>query len=68
MAGHQLVRGLYIAAFIKGTGQHIFLIRFQHRKLADLFHIAGQAAIRGQGRNKGIFGHFGVSLLATAFY
>ena len=63
MAGHQLMRRVHITAFSKGPGQHIFLIRFQHRKLADLLHIAGQAALRGQGGNKGVSAHLCLFLL-----
>ena len=67
MAGDQLMGRVHITAFSKRPCQHIFLIRFQHGKGADLFHITGQAALWGQGRDYSIASHLSSSYNSSLF-
>ena len=41
MAGDELVRGVAVAVLAPALGQHVFLLRFQHREPPDFFEIAG---------------------------
>ena len=41
MAGDELVRGIAVAMLAPALGQHVFLLRLQHREPADFFEIAG---------------------------
>ena len=41
----ELVRGIAIPMFQVALRQHVFLLRFQHRKAADLLEIPSEAAI-----------------------
>jgi hypothetical protein len=41
MAGHEPMRRIAVAMLAPPLGQHVFLVRFQHRKPPDLFQVAG---------------------------
>ena len=57
MAGDELVRGVAVAMLAPALGQHVFLLRFQHREPADFFEIAGQAGFGRQDRQGRGTGH-----------
>ena len=42
VAGDELVRRLLVAVVDPGLGQHVFLLRLQHREAADFLHVARQ--------------------------
>ena len=47
MAGDELVRGVAVAMLLVTLGEHVFFLRLQHRKAADFFEVAGEAAFAG---------------------
>ena len=51
MAGDELVRGVTVAVLAPALGQHVFLLRFQHREPADFFKVPGQTAFGGNHRH-----------------
>ena len=57
MAGHQLVGRIAVAVFAPALGQHIFVLRFQHREPPDLFKIAGKAGFGRENWQCGSSGH-----------
>ena len=44
MRRHQLVGGLRVLMLLPALGQHVLLVRLQHREPADLLEVAGEAA------------------------
>jgi hypothetical protein len=40
MAGDQLVGGLAVVVLAPALGQHVLLVRLQHREMPDLLEIA----------------------------
>jgi hypothetical protein len=50
MAGDQLMRGIGVAMLAPAFGEHVFLLRLQHRELADLGEVARQVAVGRQDR------------------
>ena len=57
MAGDQLVRGVAVAVLLVALGEHVFLVRLEHRKLADFGEIARQAGFAGGNRRQTGTGH-----------
>jgi hypothetical protein len=57
MAGDEPVRRLAVAVLAPALGQHVFLLRFQHREPPDLFEISGQTAFGGNDRQSRCTGH-----------
>ena len=57
MAGDELVRGVAIAVLAPALGQHVFLLRFQHREPPDFFEISGKTAFGGHDRQSRSTGH-----------
>ena len=47
---HHFVRRVGVLMVHPAFGQHIFFVRFQHRELADVLHVAVQALFRRRGR------------------
>ena len=41
MAGDEAVRGVPVAMLAPALGEHVFLLRFQHREPPDFLQIAG---------------------------
>ena len=50
MAGDEPVRGVAVAVLAPALGQHVFLLRFQHREPPDFFEIAGETGFGRQDR------------------
>ncbi len=50
MRGDELVRSVAVAMLAPALGEHVFLLRLQHRKLSDLFEVARQSAMRANTR------------------
>src|SRR6185312_3958762 len=57
MAGDELVGGLAVAVLPPALGQHVFLLRFQHRKPPDFFKISSKTALGGHDRQSRSSGH-----------
>ncbi len=49
MRGDELVGGFPVAMLAPGLGEHEFLLRFQHRELADFLEVAGKSAFGRYG-------------------
>src|SRR5262245_66647048 len=58
MAGDELVRRIAVAMLAPALGQHVFILRFQHRKPPDFLQIAGKAGFGSENRQSGSTGHF----------
>src|SRR5205823_8098035 len=56
-AGDELMRGVAVAMLAPTLGEHVFLLRLQHREPADLFEIAGEAGFGRQNRQGCGTGH-----------
>jgi hypothetical protein len=41
-----LVRSIAVAMLAPALGEHVFLLRLEHRKLSDFFEVARQSAMR----------------------
>ena len=57
MAGDELVRGVAVAMLAPALGEHVFLLRLQHREPPDFLEIAGQTAFGGEDRQSRGTGH-----------
>src|SRR5882757_3367272 len=57
MAGDELVRRVAVAMLPPALGQHVFILRFQHREPPDLFKIACVAEFGRQNRQSRSAGH-----------
>ena len=57
MARDQPMRGIGVFALFPALGEHVFLVRLQHRKLADLLEIPRQVSFAGKRRDRKT-GHF----------
>ena len=54
MRGDELVRRLAIPMFSPALGQHVFLLRLQHREPLDLLQVAGKSRFtRNDGKRSG---------------
>ena len=52
MAGDQSMRRRAVAVLAPTLGQHVFLLRLQHREPADLSEIVGEAGFIGENRQR----------------
>ena len=50
MRGDKLMRGVAVIMLAPAFGEHVFLLRLQHRKLSDFFEVARQSAMRANTR------------------
>jgi hypothetical protein len=50
MRGDEPVRGIAVAMLAPALGEHVLLLRLQHRKLSDFFEVARQSAMRAYTR------------------
>ena len=50
MRGDELVRRVAVAMLAPALGEHVLLLRLQHRKLPDFFEVARQSAVRADTR------------------
>jgi hypothetical protein len=50
MAGDEVMRGLPIVMLASALGEHVFLLGFQHRKLADFGEVAGKTGFSVENR------------------
>jgi hypothetical protein len=57
MAGDELVRRVAVAVLAPRLGQHVLLLRLQHREPPDLFEIPRQTAFGGNHRHSRRTGH-----------
>jgi hypothetical protein len=57
MAGDELVRRVAVAMLPPALGQHVFILRFQHREPPDFLEITGQAGFGRQNRQSRSSGH-----------
>ena len=57
MAGDELVRGVAIVVLAPTLGEHVFLLGFQHRKLADFAEVTGKAGFSIEDRQCSGTGH-----------
>src|SRR5262249_27978476 len=48
--GDELMRSVAVAMLTPALGEHVFLLRLQHRKLSDFFEVARQSAMRADTR------------------
>ena len=53
MRGHELVRGLAVVMLAPALGEHVFLLRLQHREPLDFLQVAGKARFaRDDGKRR----------------
>jgi hypothetical protein len=57
MAGDELVCSVAIIVFTPTLGEHVFLLGFQHRKLADFAEVTGKAGFSIEDRQSSGTGH-----------
>ncbi|MGX1227616.1 hypothetical protein AB7M71_000708 [Bradyrhizobium japonicum] len=57
MAGDELVRRVAIVMLTPTLGEHVFLLGFQHRELADLGEVARKAGFSIEDRQSSGTGH-----------
>jgi hypothetical protein len=57
MAGDEPMRRIAVAVLAPALGQHIFLLRFQHREPPNLFQIPSQAGFTRQDWQSCSLGH-----------
>src|SRR6185436_5693513 len=57
MAGDEGVRGFPILVFAPALGEHVFLLRFQHREFADFGEVAREAGFSIENRQRCCTGH-----------
>src|ERR1700680_2784867 len=62
MAGDQLVRRIAVAMLAPALGQHVFILRFQHREPPDFFQVTGKAGFGRQNRQSRSSGHLSALL------
>src|SRR5947207_5743406 len=67
MAGDELVRRLAVAMLAPALGQHVFLLRFQHREPPDFFQISCETAFGGDNRQCRSVGHRAPSNVCPRF-
>ncbi len=58
MAGHKVMCRVAIVVLAPTLGKHIFLLRFQHRKLADLGEVMREAGFSIENRKGSCTGHY----------
>src|SRR5262249_30535559 len=58
MAGDEFVRRIAVAMLAPALGQHVLILRFQHRKPPDFLKIASKPGCAGENRKSGSPGHF----------
>ena len=51
MTGDQAMRGLGILMLAPTAGEHVFLVRFQHRELANILQIAREISLGADHRH-----------------
>ena len=52
MAGHQTMGGVAVAMLLVALGEHVLLVRREHRKLADFGEIVRQTGFAGGDRGQ----------------
>src|SRR6202021_1962040 len=57
MAGDELVRRVAVAMLAPALGEHVLVLRLQHREPADFFEVAGKAGFGRQDRQCCRTGH-----------
>ena len=62
MRRHQPVGGLRVLMLLPTLGEHVLLVGLEHRELADLLEVAGEAASAGDDRRKCFRCHLNLSL------
>src|ERR1700712_2728990 len=58
MAGDKVMRRVPIVMFAPTLGEHVFLLRFQHREFADFGEVAREAGFSVKNRQSSCTGHF----------
>ena len=57
MAGDEPMRRVAVAVLAPALGQHVFLLRFQHREPPNFFQVSGKAGFTRQDRQSCSLGH-----------
>ncbi|MHC2730635.1 hypothetical protein ACVIEO_004144 [Rhizobium leguminosarum] len=57
MAGDELVGGVPVTMLGITLGEHVFLLRLQHRELADFVEVTIETGFTGGDGRQGISGH-----------